>query len=249
MVVDANDSAGVWMGNHFSLYWVPTNYFDGGESIFIGTQGGSVNVFRNLIQASGAREVTPLDLQVSVQWLGDARISIHVELSQESLNQAPLNPGAPTGSGLAVTEMTYAFSTVTTDPDLNQLYYMWDFGDEITDWLGPYDSGEEVYVQHAWQSPGIYDVLAKAKDTEEAESEWSAPLSVDVKLCGDADPSGLVDIDDAVWVIMYVLAGGPAPGPLEIGNVDCLESVDIDDAVFIIAYIFTAGPYPCSSCQ
>jgi hypothetical protein len=249
MVVDATDSASVWMNGHYGLYWVPTNYFDGGYNVFVGLSGGSVATFRQIIESAGAREVVPLNLEVSVVWLGSATMSIHVELSQVSANEAPLDPGAPTGSDLAVTDMGYSFSSVTSDPNEDQLYYMWDFGDEVTDWLGPYASGEEVNMPHTWTTPGIYDVRVKAKDDQEAESQWSMPLGVDVKLCGDTDPSGGVDIDDAVYVITYVFGSGPAPVPLEVGNVDCLESVDIDDAVYLVMYIFAFGPVPCAQCN
>jgi len=64
-------------------------------------------------------------------------------------------------------------------------------------------------------------------------------------LCGDANGSGSVDIDDAVYLIGYIFSGGLPPEPIEVGDVDCSESVDIDDVVYMIAYIFSGGPMPC----
>jgi len=64
-------------------------------------------------------------------------------------------------------------------------------------------------------------------------------------LCGDANGSGGVDIDDAVYLIGYIFSGGLPPEPIEVGDVDCSESVDIDDVVYMIAYIFSGGPMPC----
>jgi hypothetical protein len=64
-------------------------------------------------------------------------------------------------------------------------------------------------------------------------------------ICGDADASGEVDIDDAVYVIAYIFTGGPEPDPYESGDADCSGTVDIDDAVHIIAYIFSGGNDPC----
>jgi hypothetical protein len=83
MVVDENDSASVWMNGYYNLYWVPTNYFDGGHSVVVGAS--SEATFRNRIQTAGAREVVPLDLEVSVEWLGDAAIRIEVKLNQHIL--------------------------------------------------------------------------------------------------------------------------------------------------------------------
>ncbi len=247
MVVDANDTASVWMGSHYSLYWVPTNYFDGGYSVIVGASNEAT--FRNRILGAGAREVVPLDLQVSFTWLGNAAMSIHVQLSQvPAPNEAPAIPLAPTGPALAVTAMEYLISAMTDDPDLDQVYYMFDLGDDTTDWLGPYDSGEQADVAHVWDSAGTYDVRVKAKDVMDNETDWSEALSVLVKRCGDAATDGQVDIDDAVFLVSYVLASGPAPEPLEVGNVDCMAGVDIDDAVYVIAYIFSGGPAPCATC-
>ena len=64
-------------------------------------------------------------------------------------------------------------------------------------------------------------------------------------LCGDADGSDEVDIDDVVYLIQYIFAQGPAPEPLESGDADCSGEVDIDDVVYLITYIFSSGPAPC----
>jgi hypothetical protein len=66
--------------------------------------------------------------------------------------------------------------------------------------------------------------------------------------CGDCNGSQSVDIDDIVYLIAFIFAGGPAPVPYESGNVDCSLDVDIDDVVYLIAYIFTGGPEPCHDC-
>ncbi len=64
-------------------------------------------------------------------------------------------------------------------------------------------------------------------------------------ICGDADASEAVDIDDVVYLIQYIFAGGPAPDPLESGDADCSGDVDIDDVVYLIQYIFAGGNAPC----
>jgi len=63
--------------------------------------------------------------------------------------------------------------------------------------------------------------------------------------CGNADATGVVDIDDVVYLIAYVFQGGPEPIPLESGNVDCEGVIDIDDIVYLIQYIFQSGNPPC----
>jgi hypothetical protein len=63
---------------------------------------------------------------------------------------------------------------------------------------------------------------------------------------GDANSDGIVDIDDAVFIVEYIFAGGPEPAPYEAGDANCSSEIDIDDVVYLIAYIFDGGPPPCS---
>ena len=87
-------------------------------------------------------------------------------------NQAP-NPPSIDGpqDGNAGTEYDYTF--ITTDPDDDKLYYYIDWGDNTSEeWIGPYNSDEEITVSHIWEEQGTYVVKAKAKDTKDAESEW-----------------------------------------------------------------------------
>jgi len=64
-------------------------------------------------------------------------------------------------------------------------------------------------------------------------------------ICGDADGSEAVDIDDVVFLIAYIFGGGPAPDPEIKADADCSGAVDIDDVVYLIAYIFGGGTAPC----
>jgi len=82
-------------------------------------------------------------------------------------------------------------------------------------------------------------------------TDWLGKAGVQVRvnikswLCGDNDASGAVDIDDVVYLLNYIFAGGPAPDPLGSGDADCSGDVDIDDVVYLIQYIFAGGPAPC----
>jgi hypothetical protein len=64
-------------------------------------------------------------------------------------------------------------------------------------------------------------------------------------VCGDANADGVANITDAVYLISYIFAGGPAPDPLAAGDVNCDGSANITDAVYLISYIFAGGPEPC----
>ncbi len=68
-------------------------------------------------------------------------------------------------------------------------------------------------------------------------------------VCGDANRDGAVDVSDAVYLVQYIFAGGPAPVPVAAGDVNCDGSIDISDAVYLIGYIFSSGPAPCAQCK
>lgn len=67
-------------------------------------------------------------------------------------------------------------------------------------------------------------------------------------LVGDANGSGVIDIDDAVYLIAYIFQGGTAPTPYAIasGDPNCSGIVDIDDIVYMVEIIFLFGPPPCT---
>ncbi len=70
-------------------------------------------------------------------------------------------------------------------------------------------------------------------------------------ICGDANASGFVDIDDAVLLVDFIFVGGAPPNPLELGDANCSGGdvpVDIDDVVYLINFIFKGGPEPCDDC-
>ena len=107
------------------------------------------------------------------QLLGDPSLA----LAEDS--RAPLKPNRPNGpnSGKAGKEHTYSSST--TDPDGDSIYYMFDWGDEsYSSWLGPYNSGVNCEGSHIWTSQGTYQIRVIAKDIHGTLSEWSEPLSV-----------------------------------------------------------------------
>ena len=57
---------------------------------------------------------------------------------------------------------------------------MWDWGDEISDWLGPYGSGEIIEVPHIWNALGEFEIRVKAKDVRGKESGWSDIILINI---------------------------------------------------------------------
>jgi hypothetical protein len=99
------------------------------------------------------------------------------------LNHAPLTPEKPSGETNGKVGTTYTYTAVTTDPDNDQLWYQFDWGDGTTStWVGPFDSGVTGSASHAWTKKGSYGIKVKAKDSYGLESNWSQALSVTMPL-------------------------------------------------------------------
>jgi len=88
-----------------------------------------------------------------------------------SLNDPPAAPtiDGPT-SGKVGESYDYTFNT--TDPDGNDIYYAiaWDWG-QLTEWIGPYKSGEEITLNHSWDEKGTHTIIARAMDIYQEVSE------------------------------------------------------------------------------
>ena len=96
-------------------------------------------------------------------------------------NLPPDIPGQPDGPTQGVVNKELTFSGVTTDPEGEQIYYMFDWGDNTSSyWVGPYDSGVAGEASHVWTDAGEYDIRVKAKDVNGSESDWSIPLTVTI---------------------------------------------------------------------
>ena len=94
-------------------------------------------------------------------------------------NNAPDNPQRPFGTKRGRPGRNYAYIVKTNDPDGDDVYYRWDWGDgNITGWLGPYGSGLRMGRLNSYAQPGTYFVKVKARDSHGVESDWSLPLRV-----------------------------------------------------------------------
>jgi hypothetical protein len=73
-------------------------------------------------------------------------------------------------------------------------------------------------------------------------------------LHGDANRDGRKTVSDVVFLINYLFKGGPAPDPVNLGDVNfCKQNPPVDpgqptvaDVVYLVNYLFKGGPAPCS---
>ena len=104
--------------------------------------------------------------------------TVHITIIE---NDPPETPSAPSGPTFGYFNTPYEYTASTTDPNGDQIYYMFYWGDDTySDWLGPYDSGDPVAALHNWTVGGNYGVKVKAKDVHGAESGWSDSIIVHI---------------------------------------------------------------------
>ena len=104
-----------------------------------------------------------------------------IRLWSNNPSDPPETPTKPVGPTQGVPNEEYTFSTSTTEPDGEQIYFMFDWDDgTFSDWLGPYTSGQTCYGSNTWTEIGDYNVKVKAKDENNAQSGWSDTLLISI---------------------------------------------------------------------
>ncbi len=115
------------------------------------------------------------DYKTVEEWepFGDPTLAIGEE------SNPPAKPDKPDGPTSGATGQEHTYTTSTTDPDGDDVYYMFDWGDDTTSgWVGPYNSGQTGSAKKTWTSQGTYTVKVVARDDHGKISEWSDPLDV-----------------------------------------------------------------------
>lgn len=182
-------------GYDASVYYGQDNYSyeidgvgDGDVKIEIGYligQGSVITKYENVSINNGCvakvylRKDT-VDYTMFVDQDGDGIVDYELEPT-EIITNPPYRPERIEGPSLGKTGDEYSYSTTTSDSNGDQIYYLWDWGDgNQSNWLGPYDSGQEMSATHQWKKSGIYEIKVKAKDTNGDESDWSESISTQI---------------------------------------------------------------------
>jgi archaellum component FlaG (FlaF/FlaG flagellin family) len=172
LVDDMNSDAHTRL-NDFNLYGFPTAFYDGG---YLMTLGGDSNptTYKNGIKNCAKRAVAPLNLSIDMTVDGNS-LQIHVVVANMDNPQAPVTPSAPSGPSTGTVGISYQFTASTTDPQADQISYLFDFGDGTdSGWMGPIASGATATVTHAWSHKGTFNVKVMAKDASGHSSSWSS---------------------------------------------------------------------------
>lgn len=103
---------------------------------------------------------------------GTGIFTVYITVIGGETNEPPEIPEI-SGPTNIKTDKSYDYSFQTKDPDENDVYFYIDWGDgNIEEWIGPCSSGEPEVLSHTWTQEGTYTIKAKAKDINDAESDW-----------------------------------------------------------------------------
>lgn len=133
-------------------------------------------------------EPDPLQLNTTYYW----QIIAYNSLSESTQgpiwsfttasNQPPFKPTILNGPPTAGPNILLEFETVAPDPEGDDVYYQWDWGDgTISDWFGPYNFGEQTKATHQWSQNGSYEIKVRAQDPLGKTSGWSSVQSITIE--------------------------------------------------------------------
>lgn len=80
---------------------------------------------------------------------------------------------------------------------------------------------------------------------------WSGPANFNAITykAGNANNIGGVDLSDVIYLVNYILKGGPAPPVLPAGDVNASCNIELADVILLVNYILKGGPAPQAGCK
>lgn len=70
-------------------------------------------------------------------------------------------------------KVSYSYTVVAADPEDDEVFYFVDWGDDTnSSWVGPYQSNENVTINHTFAKKGSYTIKIQARDIYYATSGW-----------------------------------------------------------------------------
>ena len=155
-----------WRNHKFYSYWIPT--YNDSYGIKYSKWG--------LLQSANTLQIRTvcnplLDLRFDDAFLG---------ICEDPKSNPPNKPcSPPEGSPIVKVGSEYKFTISSQDPDGDQIFFMWDWGDgSRSNWLGRFESDEICEASHIWNEQGNFSVMVKVKDIHGGESMWSLPLVI-----------------------------------------------------------------------
>jgi hypothetical protein len=123
--------------------------------------------------------ISDIDSDGDIDILAGASFADKLAWWESDLSQQPLKPDRPSGPTTGKPGKEYIYSSTTVDPSNLDLYYQWEWGDgNISEWIGPLNSGEECSTSYIWDKKGNYELRVRAKNIIDSISQWSDSLVI-----------------------------------------------------------------------
>jgi outer membrane protein assembly factor BamB len=144
--------------------------------IYFGSMDGYLYVFNPdgslkwKYRGSGGIEASPAIAEDGTIYIGSGNYLHAIEV----IDDYP--PDVPTIDGPTTVRKgeNHTYEVVSSDSDGDNISYLINWGDNTnTGWIGPYNSGETIIVNHSWYEKGTYEIRVVAKDSYGAESDWA----------------------------------------------------------------------------
>ena len=103
------------------------------------------------------------------------------DLTMGVVSRPPETPEDPEGPDKWTIDIETTFTSVTTDPESNSIYYQFDWGDGTdSGWVGPFASGQTGEAEHAWSELGDFQIKVRARDEYDVTSDWSGTFTISI---------------------------------------------------------------------
>lgn len=104
----------------------------------------------------------------------------------------PTTPPTPSGYQGGYTGVSYSYIVYSTDPEGTQIKFWVDWDDGTYEWTDYHESGMAVGISHTWSSPGTYNLIVCAFDSNPSNlnNDWSPNLAVGIISSDDGGGHG-----------------------------------------------------------
>ena len=120
------------------------------------------------------------------------------------VNTPPYQTAKPNGVSQGKTEKEYTFTCRAKDAEGDNIYYLFEWGDNSnTGWLGPYTSEETVQASHSWSETGTYKIKVKVKDSHGNQGDWYAFTEIKIKDSNNGNNQHNKDLNSNKHVVVF----------------------------------------------
>ncbi len=117
----------------------------------------------------------------------------------------------------------------------------------IAPWFGGNDDAVYQGMLFTYTGSGILD-SSDVADWEMRNIGSAVQVIGGEPMCGDINADGMIQLDDAVYLLYYIFYSMEPPVSMTAADVTCDGKINISDAVLIVRYLFTGSPVPCGNC-